>query len=185
MSMRPWRLVIALVAAGIPALPALRAQEGARDELGPPPFTAAQIQEATRAGRRYLFKIEAPGEPVQFQLMEFTAVSAAGATLRQSTLDAERKPEGAPAEAEVTWSDLEAQGRFPRARTRVTEEELSLPAGKFACKVYRVDEPDVVVTHWFATSLPGAPVKVEAKEGGHRLVFTMTLVEHVNPSKSE
>ncbi|MCO5171566.1 MAG: hypothetical protein M9894_35130 [Planctomycetes bacterium] len=186
MSKRPgWLVTAAFVAAALLALPALRAQDGGPDELGAPPFSAAQIQEATRVGRRYLFKLEAPKEPVQFQVLEFTAVSAEGATLRQTTLDADRKPEGEAAEARVTWSDLEAQGRFPRARTRVTEEELTLPAGTFACKVYRVDDPDVVVTHWFATSLPGAPVKVEAKEGGHRLVFTMTLVEHVNPSKSE
>lgn len=157
------------------------AQEADPDATLPPPFSAAQIRQATHAGRRYVFRVESKGEPVQFQVMEFLSVSEAGARLRQSMLDADRKPAGEPAEDQVTWQDLERHAHFPRSATRVTEEELATPAGTFACAVYRVREVDNDTTYWFARELPGAPVKVEVKEEGTKVVFTMILVEHVNP----
>lgn len=175
-------LVMALLALSVP--PALRAQEPEEtdrpEEMAPPPYTAAQIKEATHVGRKYTFKIEVPDEPSQLQVMEFTAVTAEGATLKQSTLNEDKTPAGEPVEDQVTWADLESHAHFPKATTRVSEEELTVPAGSFPCKVYRVTEEEVVNTFWFAKSLPGAPIKVEMREGD-KVVFTMTLTEHVNP----
>jgi hypothetical protein len=157
------------------------AQDVDPDATLPPPFTAAQIRQATKAGRRYVHRIEAVGEPVQFQVMEFLSVSERGAQLRNSMLDADRKPIGEASEDPVTWEDLERHAHFPRSATRVTEAELVTPAGTFACMVYRVREVDMDTTYWFAKELPGAPVKVEVKEEGTKVVYTMTLVEHANP----
>lgn len=176
-------LVTGLLALAVP--PGLRAQEPEEadrpEEMAPPPHTAAQIKEATRVGRKYTFKIEAPDEPAQLQVMEFTAVTPEGATLKQSTLNEDKTPAGEPVEDQVTWADLESHAHFPKDTTRVSEEELTVPAGTFPCKVYRVTEAEMVNTFWFAKSLPGAPVKVEAREGD-KVVFTMTLIEHVNPT---
>lgn len=175
--------VVALLLVG--SVPALLAQDtppetDRPEEMAAPPYTAAQIKDATKVGRKYTFKIEVPGEPAQLQVMEFTAITAEGATLKQSTLNEDKTPAGEVIEDQVTWNDLESHAHFPKDATRVTEEELTVPAGKFPCMVYRVTEAEIINTYWFAKSLPGAPIKVEAREGD-KVVFTMTLTEHVNP----
>ena len=80
---------------------------------------------------------------------------------------------------QVTWLDLEGHARFPKAQTTVSEAEVTVPAGKFKCVVFTVCEPEVVTTFVFAKDLPGAPIKVEAKEG-EKVVFSMVLQEHTN-----
>jgi hypothetical protein len=179
----PAVFIVALLAGSVPV--ALRAQDSPPEtdrpeEMATPPYTAAQIKEATKVGRKYTFKIEVPDEPAQFQVMEFTAVTAEGATLKQTTLDKDKAPAGETIEDQVTWNDLESHAHFPKDATRMTEEDLTVPAGTFPCKVYRVTEAEIVNTYWFAKTLPGAPIKVEAREGD-KVVFTMTLTEHVNP----
>lgn len=175
-------VVLASLALSAPA--ALLAQEPPEtdrpEEMAPAPYTAAQIKDATKVGRKYTFKVEVPDEPAQLQVMEFTAVTAEGATLKQTTLNEDKTPAGEAIEDQVTWADLESHGHFPKDATRLTEEELTVPAGTFPCKVYRVTEAEIVNTYWFAKTLPGAPIKVEAREGD-KVVFTMTLTEHVNP----
>ena len=40
------------------------------------PFTAAQIRDATKAGRTYVYRIELPGSPVVLRTMLFGKVDA-------------------------------------------------------------------------------------------------------------
>ena len=53
------------------------------------------------------------------------------------------------------------------------------PAGSFACKLYKVDGDDgVTVRAWFATDLPGAPVRLEISRGD-AVVTRMVLLQHL------
>lgn len=179
------RITHLLVLATLLAPPALRAQEGPpqgtpQDEATTtPPFTAEQIRDYTKAGRRYTFRVEEAGQPARFMVIEFVSVSQDEATMRHRTLDADRKPVGEPEPDEViAWTDLEAHARFPKAQTTRAEAEVEVPAGKFKCVVFTVREADVTSVFTFAKDLPGAPIRVELKEGD-QVVHSMVLVEHV------
>jgi hypothetical protein len=159
---------------------ALGAQEPDPDEMTKPPFSAKQIRDFTKAGRKYVFRVEEQGQPATFNVIEFVAVTAEGATMRQVTLDAEKKPVGEQEpDEQVTWEDLELHASFPKAQTTMTEAEVTVPAGKFKCVVYTVREPEVTTTYTFAKDLPGAPIKVEAREG-NKVMVSMVLTEHVD-----
>jgi len=157
-------------------------QEPAAEETGTPPFTARQIREFTKAGRKYVFRIEAKDEAPRFSVIEFVSVDADAATMRHQVLGADKKPlegEPQPPEEQVSWEDLEGHARFPKAHTTITEGEVSIPAGKFKAVIFTVREGESTTTYVFAKDLPGAPVKVESREGD-AVVFSMVLVEHTN-----
>lgn len=163
---------------------ALGAQETDPEEMTKPPYTAQQIREFTKVGRRYVFRVEEQGQPAVFNVMEFVTVTAEGATVRQATLDADKKPVGEQQpDEQVTWEDLELHATFPKAQTTVSEAEVTVPFGKFACVVYTVREAEVTTTYAFAKDLPGAPIKVEAREG-EKVVVSMVLTEHTNKAGS-
>jgi hypothetical protein len=150
------------------------------EEMTKAPFTAQQIHEFTKPGRKYVFRVEEQGEPAVFNVIEFLTVTDEGANMRQVTLDAAKKPVGEPEPEElVTWEDLVLHATFPKAQTTVTEAEVTVPAGKFQCLVYTVREPEVTTVYTFAKDLPGAPIKVETREG-EKVVLSMVLTEHIN-----
>jgi len=137
-------------------------------EMHPSPFTAAQIRDATKAGRTYRFKVETPDAPATERVMTFTKVDAEGAELATS---------GEPPKR-VTWEALRKHAEFPAANVTVHEEKVTVPAGTFDCVVYVViGEGGEVRTFYFAKSLPGAPVLFFTNKDAKR-VMTSTLVEH-------
>lgn len=147
-------------------------------ELAPLPFTAAQIRDATRNGRRYTFRIEVPGEPTVIEHITFFRVNAEGASLSIGGTSSDGKAFGTSPDR-VTWEDLSRHGAFPKAATSIAEETVEVPAGKFACAVYTVHKPDGTVARYaFAKDLPGAPVLYTADKDKKR-IRTSTLIEHV------
>lgn len=135
---------------------AVAAPEG---ELLPPPFPADRIREATKVGRTYRFRVEQGGTTGE-SVMEFVAITAEGATLRRSMRDAAGQETKPPTDGPVTWKELESHAVFPRAKTTVSEVDVTVPAGTFRCKVYDVLEGTRAARFCFALDLPGAPIEM-------------------------
>ncbi|MCH8250843.1 MAG: hypothetical protein IID36_00165 [Planctomycetes bacterium] len=161
-----------------PALPVSRSAE-----IAPPPFSAAQIREATRVGRTYRFRIEGPDAPTGYRRMRFTSVTDEGCTMEVTSLDLNDSSLGEPRVAQYSWDELVQHAAWPKAATEITDVDIETPLGKKACWLYTVretrDGSDVVTRAWFATDLPGAPVRLEVKQDGEP-VSKMLLVEHIH-----
>ncbi|MCO4761158.1 MAG: hypothetical protein KC502_06610 [Myxococcales bacterium] len=149
-------------------------------EMAPPPFSAAQIQAATKPGRTYLFRLSVPAKlpkPVLRQL-RFTHVHAKGGMLTNATLTTDGKPRGAASHRPFIWTDLVQHATWPKRKTTITEATLTVPAGTFKCRKYLVRHADGhTVTAWFATALPGAPIRHLLEKAGKPL-SEMVLIRH-------
>jgi hypothetical protein len=160
--------------------PAARAGEAAT-ELAPTPYTADQIRGATRAGRTYRFLVEAAAQPRRQRTIRFVTVTDAGGEIESAVAGEGGEVVDAPKRAPFTWDELRKHAEFPRAATVISDETVTVPAGRFECALYTVTEgagPDATVSRfYFAKSLPGAPVLFTTDKGGAR-VLTSSLVEH-------
>jgi hypothetical protein len=88
-----------------------------------------------------------------------------------------------------TWKELQAHGSFPEKDTKITEETIEIPAGKFDCWLYTVtrqtpDGKPAKISFHFAKSLAGPPVKMVQETDG-KVETTMVLVECKQPEKPE
>jgi hypothetical protein len=116
------------------------------------------------------------GAETEWRITEMTAVDAEGAMLRTVVRGGEGLA-GEPKQSRLTWEELRAHAIFPRAATTIVDETIQTAAGKFACKRYTVVGDEETTTFWFATELPGAPVKMTVERGGV-VVETRTLMKH-------
>jgi hypothetical protein len=142
--------------------------EPPKGPIYPAPFTAEQIRDATKNGRTYRYKVEAPSKPAHEYTITFRNVDDGGAEVHTG----ERS-------TRMSWASLQKHGEFPKDKVTTREEKLKTPAGKFECIVYEVagDEGEKW-TYYFARKLPGAPVFFYVERDGRRL-RTTTLVEHI------
>jgi len=141
------------------------------------PFTAAQIRDATKAGRTYVYRIELTGSPIVLRTMCFGKVDADGAELTISMKRETGEPVGDPETKRVTWEDLRKHAEFPKTSVTISESELEVLSGTRTCTVYTVCEGKSVTCFFFAKDLPGAPVLFHTEEDGARVV-TSLLVSH-------
>lgn len=167
-----------------PAGPAAPEHGAGDSELAPTPFSAEQIRDATRAGRMYRFRQEGEGTPAREQQVEFVAVDPEGCTIRTTNLGPDGQPVSPPEESHASWEELEHHAQFPRSSTTIAREPIEVPAGRFDAILYsvvrRMAGHHVAQRYWFATSLPGAPVRVTHERDGS-VVMSLTLLEHRNP----
>jgi len=70
---------------------------------------------------------------------------------------------------------------MPADRTNVTEEEIEIPAGRYACLRYTRTDEDGVRDFWFAKSAPGMPLKIEQRVDG-MTVFSSTTLSDERPA---
>lgn len=147
------------------------------------PFPAARIREATPAGRTYVFRFEEDGSE-RYERWVFERVDERGFSFRSTPVDRDGQPVGEPEVSEGTWDELEAHAHFPAARTEITNAMLTIPLGAFRCRLYTVtgeeDGRSVVSRYWFATDLPGAPLRMVREVDGEQ-VAAMMLVGHEPP----
>jgi hypothetical protein len=176
--MRAWILLLATACASPQAEAPRSAVEP--DATAEPPFSAAEIRDATRPGRAYRFSVEAEGETAYFQQVEFIAVTEEGTRMRASMFDFDGNIKGEPIISELTWQDLEAHATWPLAATRVSDTTTDTPAGRFDCWLYTVTEGDTITRAYFAKGLPGAPVRYEQERRG-TIIFNQTLVDYREP----
>jgi len=165
-----------------PPVESVAPAEDAAPEVAPPPFTAAQIRAATEPGRTYVFRIAQGDGPTAVRTLTFTRADDAGATLRAAMTSLDGAPLGPPTDEEVTWDELVGHALWPQAATTIEDARVEVPAGAFDARLYTVrevgqDGGESVLRAWFATSLPGAPVRFEQSSGG-KTQFLMELLEH-------
>ncbi len=156
-----------------------------KPDIAPPPFDAAQIRDATRPGRTYRFEIRAANEPELQREIVFETVTDAGARMKGTMFDADGAVLSRAPAREVTWAELVGHASYPVDETVITQTSIEVPAGTFDAVLYTVtsmkDGVSTVTRAWFATSLPGAPVRHEVETGGV-VVQTMLLLKH-SPGK--
>lgn len=147
--------------------------------LFPPPFTAAQIRDATPVGRTYRWKLSGP-ESTGERMVRFVEVGPERAKVAAVNIG----PSGIGSLPEgqwVSWGELVEHATYPASGTQVSEVEVEVPAGRFDAWLYDVKIPtdDGLrrTKAWFALELPGAPVKHEVYMDG-ALQSRMELIEH-------
>jgi hypothetical protein len=143
----------------------------AAPETCEPPFTAAQIHDATLPGRTYDFEVEQAGAPVVGLRLRFLAVYDGHAHVERSTFDAEGQAVGPTESATVSWDDLVRHAAWPRAATTIEPAHITVPIGEFDDAVlYTVREDEggkaKVTRAWFARTMPGAPLVHIVSVGG-------------------
>lgn len=130
------------------------------------PFTADEIRESSRTGRRYEWNVDSPGKPRQVRVLTFVRVNKGGAETENVTLDEAGHMMGEPVRSSATWQELRDHAAFPATKVAITEESVTVPAGTYPCKLYTLTEGAKVSRFWFANTMPGPPVKIAIVEDG-------------------
>ena len=142
---------------------------GTKGVVAAAPFSWQEIRAATKNGRTYRYRVEAPGKPTRERVLTFTKVDDAGAEIFA----------GGDAPKRVGWPALQKDAEFPKDKLTVREESVKLPGGKFDCLVYELrGDAGERWTYFFAKSLPGAPVLFYVEQDGRR-IKTTTLLQHI------
>jgi hypothetical protein len=141
-------------------------------DLAPTPFTAEEIRAACPAGRTIGLLVEAAGEAPSLRFTRFITSDESGTTMERGPLAG-----GDVTRVQVTWGELQAHAAFPSAATTVVEESIELPLGELECLRYTVKDGDGEDVFWFATALPGMPVRSSRLENG-RVVTTTTMISN-------
>jgi len=180
-------LALAIFAAAVLAEDAPDEKRLEKDHA-PTPYTAAEIRSGCLEGRTSTYLMEVPGRDAFRQTLRFAKCDAEGADLEMSRTKTDGTPMGEPVKARETWKEFQSHGSFPEKDTKISEETITLPAGKFECVVYAVTvtqgEKTGIRRFHFAKKLPGPPVKVVVELDG-KVVSTMTLVEHKDGTAPE
>lgn len=127
----------------------------------PTPFSADQIRDASRVGRRIRIRTDAAGETT-FREVRYVATDADGATQQFIPTDADGNQAGPPVERRSAWRDLQGHASFAADRTTVEETSHDLAWGTEPCWLFRVSDGEAETRYWFARRLPGMPVIVES-----------------------
>ncbi len=159
--------------------PAPHVDEGPLAEV---PFAWTAIRDATPAGRTYYFQFREDGR-VRHERWVFETVTENGYTSTSTPVDEAGEATGETERSEGTWQELEHHAHFPAGATEITNAVLTIPLARFRCRLYTVTSTDdagrpVVARFWFATDLPGAPVRMTREVDGET-VLEMQLVRHV------
>jgi hypothetical protein len=149
-----------------------------RPDHHPTPFTADEIRVGCPPGRTVRSLVEEAGRDPYVQVTRFVSGDAEGAEQESWT----ETPDGVrlsdPARRRSTWLGFQGHASMPAATTDIADEEIDLPAGRFACLRYTRRDGETVSTFWFAKTAPGMPLKFEEREGGE-LVYRSTALENI------
>ena len=153
----------------------------------PTPYTADEIRKACPEGRTDVFRVEDFG-PVKLKTQKFGAGDEEGTTIEIAITKEDGTPLGSKTMT-ATWKELQSHASFPEKDTKITEETIEVPAGKFECWLYTLAQKDeegetITTRAFFAKKLPGPPVKMTTETGG-KTIFAMTLLEHKDPATAE
>jgi hypothetical protein len=150
-----------------------------RPDHHPTPFSADEIRIGCPPGRTVRALILEAGKDPYVQVTRFVAADADGAEQEFSTETPDGVPLAEPRRRRSTWRDLQNHASMPVATTTITEVEIDIPAGHFACLRYTRREDDgSIATFWFARSAPGMPLKFEERLGDD-LVYSSTALENI------
>ena len=146
----------------------------------PTPFSADEIRRGCPPGRTVRTLVVRAGQEPYVRVTRFSTGDGDGADqeLWTETPDGTRLTETETGHS--IWRELQGHASMPAASTRIEEETIDIPAGRYACLRYTRVDGDTVDTFWFATSAPGAPMRLEQRVGGE-LVFSSTAIEDLRP----
>lgn len=145
----------------------------------PTPFTAEEIRDGCRAGKTIRVRIEVVGEEPMLRQNRYLELDDEGATLERTLLSLDGSPTGKPEADRVTWRDLQSHASFPAAVTTIEPERIETPMGELDCLRYTVRDGALEKVFWFATTLPGMPVRTVTRDHGEA-VMTVTMVSSSN-----
>lgn len=131
----------------------------------PTPFTASQIRASCPPGRTLRVSIEESGEPSFVRVIRFIACDEEGADQESQNFDMQGEALGPPETTRSSWLDLQRHASFPRDRTAIDKETISLPVGRLDCLRYTVTDENGGKVFWFARDKPGMPVRYTSREG--------------------
>jgi len=142
----------------------------------PTPFTAEEIRLGCPPGRTVRSLVIRPGSDAYINVTRFVAGDADGGDQEhwRETPDGRRLT---PLErSRSTWLEFQGHASMPAATTRIAEEDIEIPAGRFTCLRYTRHDGDRVSTFWFARSAPGMPMQFEERVDG-ALILSSTAIE--------
>jgi hypothetical protein len=142
--------------------------------LLPTPFSAAEIRDGCPAGRTIRLRVESADAPDSVRVSRFVRVDAEGAEIEVTTWTPTGEPLAEAGIHRAIWRDLQEHAAFPVATTVVSEDQLGLPLGVLACRLYTVTDGVTVRRFWFAPAHPGMPVCYSTEESG-TLVSRVTM----------
>lgn len=142
----------------------------------PTPFTADQIRAGCPDGRTIRMRVDVAGETPVIRVNRFTDGDESGATLERSGLSLDGAPLGPPDSARVSWHELQAHASFPAADTTIEPERIETPIGELDCLRYTVRGASTEDVFWFATDLPGMPIRYLTRVDG-QVAVTVAVVD--------
>jgi len=152
----------------------------------PTPFSAEEIRRGCPPGRTVRALVVRAGQEPYVRVTRFLTGDAHGGDQEfwEERLDGTHLT--APDTGHAIWRELQGHASMPADRTEVTEEEIEIPAGRFACLRYTRTDGASVDVFWFAKKAPGMPLKFEKRVDGE-IVFSSTtlsdeVVEGVTPT---
>jgi hypothetical protein len=157
-----------------------------RDGDRPTPFSAQEIRQGCPPGRTVRALVVRAGEEPYVHVTRFLTGDEDGANQEvwNEMLDGTRLTETETGQS--NWRELQGHASMPADWTEVTEEEIEIPAGRFAYVRYTRTDEESVGVFWFAKAAPGMPLKFE-KRVDDKTVFSSTtlsdeVVEGVTPT---
>ena len=148
--------------------------------MAPTPFTADEIRAACPTGRTVVLTVTDADGAVQHRMSRFVACDDEGATFERGGCTPEGDPVGELQGSRVSWLDLQGHASFPADSVSIAADAVDLPVGHLDCLRYTLTDGDDVTIFWFATSLPGMPVRVVDATAG-RVVATTEVVANLLP----
>ncbi len=143
----------------------------------PTPFTVDEIRAGCPDGRTIRLRVDVAGEPPGFRLNRFTGGDDSGATLERSALSADGAPLGEPEPSRVTWRELQEHASFPADATTIEPERIETAIGQLDCLRYTVRDGSSEDVFWFATDLPGMPIRYLTRVDG-QVAVTVSVVDN-------
>ena len=147
----------------------------------PTPFSADEIRRGCPPGRTIRTLVVRAGQDPIVHVIRFLTGDEDGADQESwnETPDGIRLSDTETGHS--NWRELQGHASMPADRTDVTEEEIEIPAGRYACLRYTRTDEDGVGVFWFAKSAPGMPLKFERRVDG-QTVFSSTTLSNELPA---
>ena len=151
-----------------------------RPDHHPTPFSADEIRDGFVPGTVVRSRVERAGaEPVVHVRVSIAADPDGGIyEFWTESLDGRRLEE--PVQQRSIWRELQAHASMPVDATTIDRVTIDVPMGTFDGLRYTRVEGETVDTFWFATSMPGAPIRMEERVAGE-LVFSSTAIAEQRP----
>ncbi|MFN0248609.1 MAG: hypothetical protein ACKV2T_17085 [Kofleriaceae bacterium] len=144
-------------------------------ESAPQLFTIEQLRDGIPAGRVIELRMELEGKPATTEHWEFTKVDANGATIHSVTRD-DAGTIVADQTGTSAWAELHSHAKFPAAATTIEDNvTLTVPAGTFTTRLYKVKVEGATRRFWFAVDLPGPPVQFTTEKEGKVVMRAVML----------